>query len=117
MIHTLSNRAIYREKPKGSLRPIFSASCLQSSLAVVDESARRVLVLPSMKVMGSIRGFLDLVAWGRVRGRGRERGKERGRGRERGRERERRRGRGRGRRVGQTCFTVQLILHNNTQAT
>ena len=29
---------------------------------MVAESARSVLVLPSMNVMGSIRGFLDLVA-------------------------------------------------------
>ena len=30
---------------------------------MVAESARRVLVLPSMNVMGSISGFLDLVAY------------------------------------------------------
>ena len=59
---TLSKRAIYREKPNGSFSPIFSDNCEHSSLAVVAESARRVFVLPSMKVMGSIRGFLDFVA-------------------------------------------------------
>lgn len=32
-------------------------------MAVVAESASSVFVLPSMNVMGSIRGFLDLVAW------------------------------------------------------
>lgn len=53
---------MYRENPNESFSPIFSASCEQSSLAVVLESARRVFVLPSMKVIGSIRGFLDLVA-------------------------------------------------------
>ena len=35
---------------------------MQSSLAVVAESQRSVLVLPSMNVMGSIRGFFDFVA-------------------------------------------------------
>ena len=37
---------------------------MQSSLAVVAESARRVFVFPSMKVMGSINGFFDFVACG-----------------------------------------------------
>ena len=59
---TLSNKAMYRENPNWSRRLIFSASCWQSSRAVVAESARRVFVFPSMKVMGSMRGFLDLVA-------------------------------------------------------
>jgi hypothetical protein len=44
------------------LSEILSASWLHSSLAVVAESASNVLVLPSMKVMGSMMGFLDLVA-------------------------------------------------------
>ena len=44
-----------------------SESWAQSSLAVVAESASRVLVLPSMKVMGSISGFLDLVACAAIR--------------------------------------------------
>jgi hypothetical protein len=35
---------------------------LHNSLAVVAESASRVLVVPSMKVMGSMSGFFDLVA-------------------------------------------------------
>ena len=35
---------------------------MHSSLAVVAESARRVLVFPSMNVIGSIRGFFDFVA-------------------------------------------------------
>ena len=62
---TLSNRAMYSEKPKRSLRLILSASALQSSLAVVAESARRVFVVPSMNVTGSMMGFLDFVAWRR----------------------------------------------------
>ena len=45
---------------------------------MVAESARSVLVLPSMNVMGSIRGFLDLVAC-EGEGGGREKG---GKGRE-----------------------------------
>jgi hypothetical protein len=44
------------------MRDILSASCVQSSLAVVEESARSVFVLPSMNVIGSMRGFFDLVA-------------------------------------------------------
>lgn len=60
---TLSNRAMYREKPNRSLRLILSARALQSSLAVVAESANRVLVVPSINVTGSMMGFLDLVAW------------------------------------------------------
>lgn len=62
MCFTLSNRAMYSEKPKRSLRLILSARALQSSLAVVAESARRVLVVPSINVTGSIMGFFDLVA-------------------------------------------------------
>lgn len=61
---TLSNRAMYREKPNRSLRLILSARALQSSLAVVAESASRVLVVPSINVTGSMMGFFDLVAWG-----------------------------------------------------
>ena len=60
---TLSNNAMYREKPNWSCSVILSDSCWHSSRAVVAESASRVFVLPSMKVMGSIKGFLDLVAW------------------------------------------------------
>lgn len=60
--HALSNRAMYREKPKRSFRPILSARALQSSAAVVAESVSRVLVVPSMKVTGSMMGFFDLVA-------------------------------------------------------
>lgn len=56
---------MYSEKPKRSLRLILSASALHSSLAVVAESARRVFVVPSMKVTGSMMGFLDFVAWRR----------------------------------------------------
>ena len=37
---------------------------MQSSLAVVAESASRVFVFPSMNVMGSISGFFDFVACG-----------------------------------------------------
>lgn len=59
---TLSNRAMYNEKPNRSLRLILSARALQSSPAVVAESARRVFVVPSMNVTGNIMGFLDLVA-------------------------------------------------------
>ena len=44
------------------MSPILSLSWLHSSRAVVAESARSVLVVPSMKVMGSISGFFDLVA-------------------------------------------------------
>lgn len=58
----MSNRAMYREKPNRSRRVILSDSALQSSLAVVAESVRRVLVVPSMKVTGSMTGFFDLVA-------------------------------------------------------
>ena len=61
---TLSNRAMYSENPNRSLRLILSARALQSSLAVVAESARRVLVVPSINVTGNMMGFLDLVAWG-----------------------------------------------------
>lgn len=39
-----------------------SARALQSSLAVVAESARRVFVVPSMNVTGSMMGFFDFVA-------------------------------------------------------
>lgn len=39
-----------------------SARALQSSLAVVAESASSVLVVPSINVTGSMMGFLDLVA-------------------------------------------------------
>lgn len=53
---------MYREKPKRSRRLILSASALHSSLAVVAESVSRVFVVPSMKVTGSMTGFLDLVA-------------------------------------------------------
>lgn len=59
---TLSNKAMYRENPNWSRRPIFSDNCWQSSLAVVAESANSVFVFPSIKVIGSMRGFLDLVA-------------------------------------------------------
>ena len=62
-LQTLSNRAMYREKPNWSFRAILSDSCWQSSRAVVAESASSVFVLPSMNVIGSIRGFFDLVAW------------------------------------------------------
>lgn len=55
---------MYKEKPNRSLRSILSARALHSSLAVVAESARRVLVVPSINVTGSMMGFLDFVAWG-----------------------------------------------------
>lgn len=45
-----------------SWRLILSARALHSSLAVVAESASRVLVVPSINVTGSMMGFLDLVA-------------------------------------------------------
>lgn len=62
VVFTLSNRAMYSENPNRSLRLILSARALQSSLAVVAESARRVLVVPSINVTGNMMGFLDLVA-------------------------------------------------------
>lgn len=62
VVLTLSNKAMYRENPNWSRRPIFSDNCWQSSLAVVAESANSVFVFPSIKVIGSMRGFLDLVA-------------------------------------------------------
>lgn len=55
---------MYKENPKRSARLILSARALQSSLAVVAESARRVLVVPSMNVTGSMIGFFDFVACG-----------------------------------------------------
>ena len=54
------------ENPKVQLTPTFCASWPHSSLAVVAESAYNVFVLPSMKVIGKIRGFFDFVAWGLV---------------------------------------------------
>ena len=54
---------MYSENPNWSVSEILSASWLHSSFAVVAESARRVFVVPSMNVIGNIRGFLDLVAW------------------------------------------------------
>lgn len=53
---------MYREKPKRSRRLILSARALQSSKAVVAESASSVFVVPSMNVTGSMMGFFDLVA-------------------------------------------------------
>ena len=38
------------------------ASCEQSSLEVVAESANNVFVFPSMNVIGNIKGFFDFVA-------------------------------------------------------
>jgi hypothetical protein len=40
-----------------------SDNWLHSSLAVVAESASKVLVFPSINVMGSMMGFFDFVAW------------------------------------------------------
>jgi len=50
------------EKPNLSARFIFSARTSHSSFAVVAESESRVLVEPSMNVMGNMIGFLDFVA-------------------------------------------------------
>lgn len=60
---TLSNSAMYSEKPKRSRRLILSDRALQSSFAVVAESVSSVLVVPSMNVTGNMMGFFDLVAW------------------------------------------------------
>ena len=62
LLSTLSNVDIRREKPNGSFIPLLSASRLQSSLAVVAESAKKVIELSSVKKKRSISGFLDLAA-------------------------------------------------------
>lgn len=62
-VPTLSNNAMYSEKPKRSRRLILSDRALQSSFAVVAESVSSVLVVPSMNVTGNMMGFFDLVAW------------------------------------------------------
>ena len=51
------------ENPYLSLRLIFSARVSQSSFEVEAESASNVLLVPSMKVMGSMIGFFDFVAF------------------------------------------------------
>ena len=38
-------------------------SVKQINMVRLQKETYNVLVLPSMKVMGSMRGFLDLVAW------------------------------------------------------
>lgn len=60
---TLSYNAMYSEKPNLSVSCILADSWSHSSLAVVAESAISIFVVPSIKVMGSVSGFLDLVAY------------------------------------------------------
>jgi len=59
---TLSSKAMNSENPYLSLRLILSARVSQSSFEVEAESASNVLLVPSMKVMGSMIGFFDFVA-------------------------------------------------------
>ena len=64
---TLSNSAMYSEKPNLSARLIFSASRSHSSRAVVAESAFNAFELPSMNVIWRSNGSLCLVAYERER--------------------------------------------------